>query len=93
MASAWTAQTGADLEVLVRDLPALPRSSRPSPRPPAGSRPRLDLDGPVRTYLVVMALLWLIWLVTGGRLPLADLAHAGWGIGVAGHAGRAWTVR
>jgi hypothetical protein len=93
MASAWTAQTGADLEVLVRDLPAVPRSSQPSPRPPAGSRPGLSLDGPVRTYLAVMALLWLIWLVTGAGYPWPVWPMLGWGIGVAGHAGRAWTAR
>ena len=88
MAAAWTARTGADLEVLVRDLPALPRSSQPSPRRPAGSRPDLSLDGPVRTYLAVMALLWLIWLVTGAGYPWPVWPMLGWGIGVAGHVGR-----
>ena len=64
----------------------------PSPgRRPAPAPPRLD--GPVRTYLVVMALLWLIWLVTGAELPWPIWPMLGWGIGVAGHAGRAWTVR
>ena len=92
MASAWTARTGADLEVLVRDLPAV-RSSRPAPRPPARSRPRVRLDEPVRTYLAVMALLWLIWLVTGAGYPWPIWPMLGWGIGVAGHAGRAWTAR
>jgi Domain of unknown function (DUF1707)/2TM domain len=91
MASAWTAQTGADLEVLVRDLPAPSRPPRPSQRPPAGRRPRLD--EPVRTYLAVMALLWLIWLLTGAGYPWPVWPMLGWGIGVAGQVGRAWTGR
>jgi hypothetical protein len=88
MAAAWTARTGADLEVLVRDLPPTPRPPR---RPPATARPRLD--DPVRTYLAVMALLWLIWLVTGAGYPWPIWPMLGWGIGVAGHVGRAWTGR
>jgi Domain of unknown function (DUF1707)/2TM domain len=91
MASAWTAQTGADLEVLVRDLPAPPRSPRPPRR--QADVPRPGLDSPVRTYLAVMALLWLIWLVTGMGYPWPIWPMLGWGIGVAGHAGRAWTAR
>src|SRR5918997_6555838 len=61
MASAGTARTGADLAVLVGDLPS-PRPPRSLARPPAR---RLRLDPGVRTYLAVMALLWLVWLVTG----------------------------
>jgi Domain of unknown function (DUF1707)/2TM domain len=85
MASAWTAQTGADLEVLVRDLPA---AARPPRRPPARPRPRLDDQ--TRTYLAVMALLWVIWLITGAGYPWPVWPMLGWGIGVAGHQGRAW---
>jgi len=88
MAAAWSAQTGADLEPLVRDLPA---PTRPS-RPPAPVRRPL-LDDRVRTYLAVMALLWLIWLVTGANYPWPIWPMLGWGIGVAGHAGRAWSAR
>jgi hypothetical protein len=84
MASAQTARTGADLAVLTADLP-----SPPTPRSPA--RPatrRLDLDPAVRTYLAVMALLWLIWLVTwrasGAGYPWPVWPMLGWGIGVAG---------
>jgi hypothetical protein len=51
------------------------------------------LDGPVRTYLAVMALLWLIWLATGAGHPWPVWPMLGWGIGVAGHAGRAWSGR
>ena len=85
MAAASTARTGADLAVLTADLPA-----PPAPRSPA--RPaarRLHLDPAVRTYLAVMALLWLIWLVTslvGGAAayPWPVWPMLGWGIGVAG---------
>ena len=91
MAAAWTARTGADLEVLVRDLPAPPGSSRPPRRPAAGPWP--GLDGPVWTYLAVMALLWLIWLVTGANYPWPIWPMLGWGIGVAGHLGRSRTAR
>ncbi len=88
MSSAWTARTAADLEVLVRDLPA---PAGPAPRAPARSRPRLD--GQTRTYLAVMALLWLVWLVTGAGYPWPIWPMLGWGIGVAGHQGRAWAGR
>jgi hypothetical protein len=87
MAAASTARTGADLTVLTADLPA-PTGS-PAPRRPA--RPaagRLRLDPAVRTYLAVMALLWLIWLVTwlttGAGYPWPIWPMLGWGIGVAG---------
>jgi hypothetical protein len=85
MSSAWAARTGAELEVLVRDLPAPARSA---PRAPAVPRPRLD--DKTRTYLAVMALLWLIWLVTGAGYPWPVWPMLGWGIGVVGHQGRAW---
>ena len=85
MSSAWAARTGAELEVLVRDLPAPARSA---PRAPAVPRPRLD--GQTRTYLAVVALLWLIWLVTGAGYPWPVWPMLGWGIGVVGHQGRAW---
>ena len=85
MASAWTARTGAELEVLVRDLPAPAR-----PASPAGARPRPRLDDQTRTYLAVMALLWLIWLLTGAGYPWPVWPMLGWGIGVAGNLGRTW---
>jgi hypothetical protein len=81
MASAWAARTGADLAVLTADLPA-PAPARP-PTGPAASR--LRLDPAVRTYLAVMALLWLVWLVTGTGYPWPIWPMLGWGIGVAGH--------
>ena len=87
MAAASTARTGADLAVLTSDLPSPP--APPAPRSPA--RPavrRLQLDPAVRTYLAVMALLWLIWLVTGADYPWPIWPMLGWGIGVAGKHGR-----
>ena len=84
MAAAQTARTGADLAVLVEDLPA-PATPRPPARPAAG---RLALDPAVRTYLAVMALLWLIWLLTGAGYPWPVWPMLGWGIGVAGRARR-----
>jgi hypothetical protein len=91
MGSAWTARTGAELEVLVRDLPTLPRPTRPSRRLAAGPRPRLD--SPTRTYLAVIALLWVIWLVTGAGYPWPVWPMLGWGVGVASHQTRAWAGR
>ena len=86
MAAAQTARTGADLAVLTADLPSPPASLRPARRP-AGRR---QLDPGVRTYLAVMALLWLIWLVTGAGYPWPIWPMLGWGIGVVGHQGRCW---
>jgi hypothetical protein len=88
MSAAWTARTGGELEVLVRDLPALPR---PVSRAPV--RPRLALDSPTRTYLAVIALLWVIWLVTGAGYPWPVWPMLGWGIGVAGRHRGAWAGR
>jgi hypothetical protein len=85
MGAAWTARTGAELEALVRDLPA-----PAGPATPATARPRLRLDAQTRTYLAVIALLWLIWLVSGAGYPWPVWPMLGWGIGVAGHQGRAW---
>jgi hypothetical protein len=85
MGAAWTARTGAELETLVRDLPV-----PAGPATPATARPRLRLDAQTRTYLAVIALLWLIWLVSGAGYPWPVWPMLGWGIGVAGHQGRAW---
>jgi hypothetical protein len=85
MASAWSAHTGADLDALVRDLPAQPRPSSP---PMAAARVRLEPH--VTTYLAVIAVLWLVWLVTGAGYPWPVWPMLGWGIGVAGrHRGHA----
>jgi Domain of unknown function (DUF1707)/2TM domain len=83
MAAAWTARTGADLALLHQDLPS-PAPTRAPARPWTG-RPRLDLDPQVRTYLAVIALLWLIWLLTGAGYPWPVWPMLGWGVGVAGH--------
>src|SRR4029450_7877431 len=81
---AWTARTGADLALLVQDLPA-PAPSRTPDRRRAG-HPHLDPQ--VRTYLAVMALLWLIWLLTGAGYPWPVWPMLGWGVGGAGPQGR-----
>jgi hypothetical protein len=80
MATAHAARTGADLAVLTGDLPA-PSAPRSPARPVSR---RLALDPAVRTYLAVMALLWLIWLLAGGGYPWPVWPMLGWGIGVAG---------
>jgi hypothetical protein len=80
MAAAQTARTGADLAVLTADLPA-PSAPRSPARPVSR---RLALDPAVRTYLAVMALLWLIWLLAGAGYPWPVWPMLGWGIGVAG---------
>jgi hypothetical protein len=81
MATALGARTGTDLEPLLRDLPAPTRP--PSRQPPA--RPRPSLDPQARTYLAVVALLWVIWLATGAGYPWPIWPMLGWGIGVVGH--------
>jgi hypothetical protein len=84
MAAASTARTGADLAVLTADLPAA--AARRLPARPAARG--LRLDPAVRTYLAVIALLWLIWLATavvsGFSYPWPIWPMLGWGIGVAG---------
>jgi hypothetical protein len=40
-----------------------------------------------------MALLWVIWLITGAGYPWPVWPMLGWGIGVAGHQTRVWARR
>jgi len=83
MAAASTARTGADLALLTADLPA--PTAPPADRSPARLAVRaLQLDPAVRTYLAVMAALWLIWLVAGAGYPWPIWPMLGWGVGVAG---------
>jgi len=90
MGSAWAARTGGDLDLLVRDLPAPAPAPTPARRPqPPAAMGSLRLDPRVRTYLVVIALLWLVWLVTGAGYPWPIWPMLGWGIGVVGHHRRA----
>jgi Domain of unknown function (DUF1707)/2TM domain len=80
MASAWTSRTAADLALLVQDLPTPAPRRTPDRRP--SRRPRLDPQA--RTYLAVIALLWVIWLLTGAGYPWPVWPMLGWGVGVIG---------
>ena len=83
MTAASTARTGADLAVLIADLPSptVPSTPRGPARP--GAR-RLQLDPAVWTCQAVMALRGLIWLGTGAGYPWPIWPMLGWGLGVAG---------
>ncbi len=78
IASALAAPTRRELAALVADLPRLSR-----PRDPA--RERRELRDHVRSYLAVMALLVLIWAVTGAAYFWPVWPILGWGIGVVSH--------
>ena len=81
-----TARTRDDLTAALAELPVLGPdrpvattvSSTPAPADPAW-RPH------VRTYLVVIAGLWLIWMLTGFGYPWPIWPMLGWGLGVLGH--------
>ena len=70
------------------DLPTLPRPARPAPASAAAGA-----GLPIRTYLAVIALLWVIWLVTGASYPWPIWPMLGWGIGVVGRHKGAWAGR
>ena len=50
---------------------------------------RQDFKGHVLVYVLVNALLWTIWAMTGGGFAWPVFATAGWGIGLAMNA---WDV-
>jgi hypothetical protein len=88
---AMAARTFGELDALLRDLPPAP--TRPEPEPPAvgeGPPEPRSRDGFRRhltSYLLVMALLVAIWLLTdpGGYFwPIWPML--GWGFGLAWHA-------
>jgi hypothetical protein len=73
---AFSARTEAELEPLVADLPAPPRTPRPRDRTHE------------RTYVAVMLLLVAIWALTGAGYFWPIWPMLGWGIGVLADAGR-----
>ncbi len=77
--AALRATTRRDLTALVDDLP---RTRAVAPR-----RPEAELREHVRTYLAVMALLVVIWALTGAGYFWPVWPALGWGIGVLSHAG------
>jgi hypothetical protein len=76
----YAATTRADLAKLTADLPK-PRRPRPDPRAEFGEH--------LRTYLGVMALLVVIWALTGMGYFWPIWPAVGWGIGIASHASAA----
>lgn len=77
--AALGATTRSDLAALTQDLPRAPR--RQDPR-----AARAELREHVRTYLAVMALLVVIWALTGAGYLWPVWPALGWGIGVVSHA-------
>lgn len=75
---AYAATTRRELASLVADVPQ-------AARPRAGAR--AELRRHVRTYLAVMALLVVIWAVSGAGYFWPVWPALGWGIAVLGHAG------
>ena len=78
---AYAATTRRDLAALTADLP---RPRRPRPDARAEFREHL------RTYLSVMALLVVIWALTGMGYFWPVWPALGWGIGIVSHAGAAF---
>lgn len=75
---AYAAKTRRDLAAIVADLPRPPR-----PRPNVEAEFREHL----RSYLSVMALLVVIWALTGMGYFWPIWPMLGWGIGIVSHAG------
>ena len=78
--AALAARTRRDLVALTADLPPLPRRRDTTAE-------RAELREHVRTYLAVMALLVVIWALTGMGYFWPVWPALGWGIGVLSHAG------
>ena len=78
---AYAATTRAELAALTADLPQPPR-----PRPDE----RAEFREHLRTYLGVMALLVVIWALTGMGYFWPVWPALGWGIGIASHASAAY---
>ena len=82
--AAYAAKTRRDLAAVSADLPR-------APRPHAGAR--ADVREHLRTYLTVMALLVVIWAITGMGYFWPVWPALGWGIGVMSHASAARSPR
>lgn len=83
LGQALAARTHGELDALLRDLPSAPEpTTRPQRLPRRGTKPNLRAQ--VHRYVMVMALLVLIWALTtpGGYFwPIWPML--GWGIGLA----------
>jgi hypothetical protein len=77
---AYAATTRAELAALTADLPQ-PRRPRPDARAEFGEH--------LRTYLGIMALLVVIWALSGMGYFWPVWPAVGWGIGIASHASAA----
>ncbi len=87
----YAAHTTEQLHALVRDLPPPPPPARPD-RLPADPRERAGdagLGAHVVKYLAVMAMLVVVWALTGAGYFWPVWPMLGWGIGLLSHAGRA----
>lgn len=76
IAAALSATTRVELAALLADLPRRPRPVTD----------RRDFREHLRTYLMVMALLVVIWALTGAGYFWPVWPMLGWGIGVMSHA-------
>jgi hypothetical protein len=75
---AYAAVTRRELAAVVADLPRPPRPHRAR---------RDDFDEHLRSYLAVMALLVVIWALTGMGYFWPVWPMLGWGIGLVSHGG------
>ena len=79
--TAFAARTGAELELLVADLP------NPGRAAPRRERRRLWDSEHVRTYVAVCSMLVVIWALTGAGHFWPIWPILGWGIGVVADTG------
>lgn len=82
----FAAVTAADLEVLVADLPA-PADARRVPRTARSVRSGVVIGVVAHTlaFVVAVAAMWLIWLLTWTGHPWPIYPTLGWATGLTGH--------